>query len=46
MIDLSRDVHLYMVIFDEAGDNLHERVGLTPDFYRAHGTGTMDASLI
>lgn len=36
------NVRWYSVIFDEAGDNLHERLGLTPEFHRAHGTGTMD----
>jgi acyl-CoA thioester hydrolase len=36
------NVRWYSVIFDEAGDNLHERHGLTPEFHRAHGTGTMD----
>ena len=36
------NVRWYSVIFDEAGDDLHERLGLTPEFHRAHGTGTMD----
>jgi acyl-CoA thioester hydrolase len=32
----------YVAIFDNAGDNLHERVGLTPEFHRQHNTGTVD----
>jgi acyl-CoA thioester hydrolase len=32
----------YATIFDEAGDTLHVRLGLTPEFHQAHGTGTMD----
>jgi hypothetical protein len=32
----------YVAIFDDAGDELHERVGLTPEFHRAHQTGTVD----
>ena len=36
------NVRWYAVIFDEAGDDLHARLGLTPEFHRAHGTGTMD----
>ncbi len=32
----------YLAIFDEAGDVLHDRVGLTREFHRQHGTGTFD----
>ena len=32
----------YLAIFDEAGDTLHERIGLTRDYHRQHGTGTFD----
>ena len=32
----------YVAIFDDAGDALHAHLGLTPEFHRAHGTGTMD----
>ena len=32
----------YAALFDDAGDELHERAGLTPEFHRRHGTGTVD----
>ena len=32
----------YVAIFDDAGDELHERVGLTPEFHRKNQTGTVD----
>ena len=32
----------YVAIFDDAGDTLHEHLGLTRAFHRAQGTGTMD----
>jgi acyl-CoA thioester hydrolase len=32
----------YVAIFDDAGDELHERVGLMPEFHRQHQTGTVD----
>ncbi len=32
----------YAAIFDDAGDELHERVGLTPEFHRRNRTGTVD----
>jgi acyl-CoA thioester hydrolase len=32
----------YAAIFDDAGDELHERVGLTPEFHGRHRTGTVD----
>ena len=32
----------YVAIFDDAGDTLHAHLGLTREFHRVHGTGTMD----
>jgi acyl-CoA thioester hydrolase len=32
----------YVALFDDAGDSLHERLGLTRAFHAARGTGTMD----
>jgi acyl-CoA thioester hydrolase len=32
----------YVALFDDAGDDLHARIGLTPDFHREHGSGTVD----
>ncbi len=32
----------YVTIFDDAGDSLYERLGLTPEYHRQHGTGTFD----
>jgi acyl-CoA thioester hydrolase len=32
----------YLAIFDDAGEVLHERLGLTPAYHRAHRTGTVD----
>jgi acyl-CoA thioester hydrolase len=32
----------YVAIFDDAGDDLHERIGLTVEFHREHHTGTVD----
>ncbi|HTA43631.1 MAG TPA: thioesterase family protein [Bryobacteraceae bacterium] len=32
----------YVAIFDDAGDDLHERIGLTPEFHRQRRTGTVD----
>ena len=32
----------YLAIFDEAGDDLHVRLGLTPEYHREHRTGTFD----
>jgi acyl-CoA thioester hydrolase len=32
----------YVVLFDDAGDELHERMGLTPGFHASHRTGTVD----
>ena len=36
------NIRWYIVAFDDAGDDLHARIGLTPDFHRQHHTGTMD----
>jgi acyl-CoA thioester hydrolase len=32
----------YVALFDDAGDELHERMGLTPEFHRLHHSGTVD----
>ncbi len=32
----------YSALFDEAGDVMHERMGLTPAYHQAHGTGGFD----
>ncbi|HTU02758.1 MAG TPA: thioesterase family protein [Candidatus Sulfotelmatobacter sp.] len=32
----------YSAIFDEAGDALYLHLGLTPEYHRAHKTGTFD----
>jgi len=32
----------YLAIFDDAGDVLHERLGLTLEFHARHGSGTVD----
>ncbi len=32
----------YTALFDDAGDELHERCGLTPEFHREHRSGTVD----
>ncbi len=32
----------YLAIFDDAGDTLYVRLGLTPEYHRAHTTGTFD----
>jgi acyl-CoA thioester hydrolase len=31
-----------VALFDDAGDTLHEHLGLTREFHRVNGTGTMD----
>jgi len=36
------NVRWYAAILDEAGDPLHDRLGLGPKFHRDNGTGTMD----
>ena len=32
----------YVALFDDAGDDFHARIGLTPEFHREHRTGTVD----
>jgi acyl-CoA thioester hydrolase len=32
----------YVAIFDDAGDILHDQIGLTREYHRRHGTGTFD----
>jgi acyl-CoA thioester hydrolase len=32
----------YLAIYDDAGEVLHKRLGLTPEFHLAHRTGTVD----
>lgn len=32
----------YVAIFDDAGDELHIRLGSTPEYHRSHATGTFD----
>jgi acyl-CoA thioester hydrolase len=32
----------YVAIFDDAGDALYARLGITPEYHRQHGTGTFD----
>ena len=32
----------YLAIFDDAGDALQVRLGLTPEYHHQHGTGTFD----
>ncbi|MFB3820409.1 MAG: thioesterase family protein [Candidatus Methylomirabilales bacterium] len=32
----------YVALFDDAGDGLYERLGLTPEYHREHKTGTFD----
>jgi acyl-CoA thioester hydrolase len=36
------NVRWYMALFDDAGDTLHDWMGLTSAYHAAHGTGTMD----
>ena len=36
------NVRWYAALFDDAGYALHDHLGLTEEFHRAHGTGTMD----
>lgn len=31
-----------VALFDDAGDVLHSRIGLSPDYHRQHGAGTFD----
>jgi acyl-CoA thioester hydrolase len=32
----------YLGIFDDAGDRMYLTLGLTPEYHRAHGTGSFD----
>jgi len=36
------NVRWYIALFDDAGDTLHDWMGLTQAFHAAHGTGTFD----
>jgi acyl-CoA thioester hydrolase len=36
------NVRWYIAIFDDAGDALHDRIGLTRGFHQQHSSGTMD----
>jgi acyl-CoA thioester hydrolase len=36
------NVRWYIALFDDAGDTLHDWMGLTPAYHAAHGTGTFD----
>jgi acyl-CoA thioester hydrolase len=36
------NVRWYIALFDDAGDTLHDWMGLTQAYHTAHGTGTFD----
>ena len=36
------NIRWYLALFDDAGDTLHDHLGLTREFRRASGSGTMD----
>jgi len=36
------NVRWYVAIFDDASDVLHDEMGLTQEYHRAHGSGTFD----
>jgi acyl-CoA thioesterase FadM len=36
------NVRWYLVLFDDAGDTMHDWLGLTAEYHAAHHTGTMD----
>lgn len=36
------NIRWYIVLFDDAGDTLHNWMGVTPEYHAAHHTGTMD----
>jgi len=36
------NVRWYIALFDDAGDTLHDWMGLTPAYHTAHGSGTFD----
>ena len=43
-LDLNNHMNMrwYVALFDDAGDTLHDHLGLTREFRRSTGTGTMD----
>jgi acyl-CoA thioester hydrolase len=43
-LDLNHHMNMrwYVALFDDAGDTLHDHLGLTREFRRVSGTGTMD----
>jgi acyl-CoA thioester hydrolase len=43
-LDLNNHMNMrwYVALFDDAGDTLHDHLGLTREFRRVSGTGTMD----
>jgi acyl-CoA thioester hydrolase len=43
-LDLNHHMNMrwYVALFDDAGDTLHDHLGLTREFRQASGTGTMD----
>lgn len=43
-LDLNNHMNMrwFVALFDDAGDTLHDHLGLTREFRRASGTGTMD----
>jgi acyl-CoA thioester hydrolase len=43
-LDLNGHMNMrwYVALFDDAGDTLHDELGLTREFRRVSGTGTMD----
>ena len=43
-LDLNNHMNMrwYVALFDDAGDTLHDHLGLTREFRRGHGSGTMD----
>jgi acyl-CoA thioester hydrolase len=43
-LDLNNHMNMrwYVALFDDAGDTLHDHLGLTREFRAASGTGTMD----
>jgi acyl-CoA thioester hydrolase len=36
------NVRWYVALFDDASDALHDRLGLTAEYHREHGSGTFD----
>jgi acyl-CoA thioesterase FadM len=36
------NVRWYIALFDDAGDTLHDWMGVTPAYHKAHGSGTFD----